>query len=265
MQFFTCCMLLLCGVVATAPIRAQRENVLSFLSDALGTTTERSVPARITANRKPPTRPEKEQDSDDLSEENSRQTSDTSSSQGQQEADKNGSESRDLDSQEIVASESKVTTGAGKENIMDNNSRPAQDHMSQGQRERQGSRGLTDPDSEEVIVVRGVEAENVPGKHVACSCGDRAPRSPRQSTGFQIQTAPGRVPGMNGMLAPGRSREILDPDSLEENYGRPAAAGNGRLTDYDETREYFSSETYPFAPPEQRPSGLSVPARSRAA
>lgn len=132
--------------------------------------------------------------------------------------------------------------GAGKESVMDNNSRPAREQVSQDhsgiQGERQGSRGQNDLNSEE----EAVEAANVPGKHVACSCGDQVPKSPRQSTDFQRQRAPGRVPGMNGMLAPGRSREMLDPDSLEDNFGGPAAVGNSRLTDYDGKTTFYITE-----------------------
>ncbi|XP_051261595.1 uncharacterized protein LOC127366571 isoform X2 [Dicentrarchus labrax] len=43
MKLFTCCLLLPFAVVVTAPIRAQRENLL--LNDALGTTTEKTIPA----------------------------------------------------------------------------------------------------------------------------------------------------------------------------------------------------------------------------
>lgn len=81
------------------------------------------------------------------------------------------------------------------------------------------------------------------------------------------QAAPGRVKGVNGMLAPSRSREMLDQDSLEENTGRVVVGGNidydgkarGKTWNYaylahyianmfyipTDTREYISSETYP--------------------
>ncbi|XP_069393419.1 uncharacterized protein [Paralichthys olivaceus] len=80
------------------------------------------------------------------------------------------------------------------------------------------------------------------------------------SDGAHLQRRGARVNGSNGTLTPGQNRELQDRNSWEQNNGRVATVGNSRYTDYDETREYISSEMYPLGA-EQIPSHLSVPAK----
>ncbi|XP_039662853.1 uncharacterized protein LOC120562956 isoform X2 [Perca fluviatilis] len=268
------CLFLFATMVVTAPIRARRENVLSFLNDALGTTTEKTIPENTTAYRNPPSKPVKEQYSEDMSEAKSTESFDTNRFTGPVVSDKNGGESRDvfkgLDSDEIVIPkvvEKDKAPLRRKTNmrLMDMSSRLVQD---QGSREHggphrthQASRERTDLNSEEGVTVDSQKAENLSRKQVISLSRDRVTSS------LQRKAAPGRVHELNGMLVPGRSRELLDPDSLEDNIGRPAPVGNRGDADYDETREFLSSEMYPkdvLAPPEHMPSSFSVPAKSRA-
>ncbi|XP_061531085.1 uncharacterized protein LOC133401755 isoform X2 [Phycodurus eques] len=65
------CWLMLLPLVTAAPIRARRENVLSFLKEALGTTAGKTISAIMTAHKNPPSEPKKEHDSQDLSEDQS--------------------------------------------------------------------------------------------------------------------------------------------------------------------------------------------------
>ncbi|XP_051813109.1 uncharacterized protein LOC127536514 [Acanthochromis polyacanthus] len=201
MKLFVCCLLLLpfANLVVTAPTRAQRENVLSFLTEAFGAATEKTVPANITAYRYPPSRPVKEPDSEDLS--------------------------KNHDSDEIVVPEavekekppSRGTAGASKD-----------DNLSREHAQQPASRDLT---SEEEVMLKAQVAANVSGKRVFAS------------PDFQAEA--GGVTRM--MSAPGRSREMLDPDSLEKNTGRLAAAVSSKHTGCDE----------------QRPCSSSLPAKSR--
>lgn len=89
----------------------------------------------------------------------------------------------------------------------------------------QASIDPTDPNSEEEVTVEEVWVSN------------------RSSVGTKLQrrATSGRVPGLNGSLAPGQSREQLDWDSLERNNGRPAPQGDRGDTDNDgKTQELFS-------------------------
>ncbi|XP_077382095.1 uncharacterized protein LOC144021807 isoform X2 [Festucalex cinctus] len=90
------CLLVLLPLVTAVPIRAHRENVLSFLSDALSTTTGKTRDAMMTAHRNPPNEPKKEQDSQDLSESFESANQDTIAVSGAN----YGGESKDLDSDE---------------------------------------------------------------------------------------------------------------------------------------------------------------------
>ncbi|XP_037310360.2 uncharacterized protein LOC119197833 isoform X2 [Pungitius pungitius] len=63
MKLLAFCLLLPLAMAATAPIRAQRENVLSFLKDSLPPSTEKIIPENVTAN--PPNKAVKDQDSED--------------------------------------------------------------------------------------------------------------------------------------------------------------------------------------------------------
>ncbi|XP_038567670.1 uncharacterized protein LOC119897785 [Micropterus salmoides] len=218
------------SMVVTTPVRAQRQNVLSLLNDALAPTTEKTIPAIITDALK--------------------------------------------DSHEIVIpnavekdkAPSRRNTGVDQDNMrpMDMSSRLVWD---QGSREHSGphrphqaSRERTDLNSEEGMMVYAQEAENLPGKQVIHLNEDQVTDSDSLETIVQRKATPGRANGLNGMLAPGPSKKLLDWDSLEEN--RPAPVGNRGDTDYDETREFISSETSPIAPPEHMPRSLSVPAKS---
>ncbi|XP_018543424.2 uncharacterized protein LOC108890864 [Lates calcarifer] len=242
-----CCLLLLpfAAIVFTAPIRARRENVLSFLNDALATVT---VPASVTAYRNSPSKTVTEKDSQDVSDARSTESFDTN---GFPDA------AKDLESHEIMIPKvakndntpSGRRTGADKDS-MDASRRLVQDH---------GSRELNHLDSEEGMTMNTQEHGNLSGKRDIRSSGDKVTDS--ASEGANLQRKAGRVNGLNSMLAPGQSREMLDRDSLENSNGRLAAVGNSRDTDYDETREYISSEMHPIAPPQHKPSSLSVPAK----
>lgn len=50
------------------------------------------------------------------------------------------------------------------------------------------------------------------------------------------------------MLVPGRSRELLDPDSLEDNIGRPAPVGNRGDADYDGRTRFSKFKQITFFP-----------------
>lgn len=99
--------------------------------------------------------------------------------------------------------------------------------------EHQASREPIDLNSEEAMIVDAQEAEPLSGKQVIHSSGEQAIASASLGTNLQRKASPARVNGLNGMLAPGRSRELLDLDSLEDNNGRHAPVGNRGDTDYD--------------------------------
>lgn len=132
---------------------------------------------------------------------------------------------------------SRRNTGVDQDNMrpMDMSSRLVWD---QGSREHSGphrphqaSRERTDLNSEEGMMVYAQEAENLPGKQVIHLNEDQVTDSDSLETIVQRKATPGRANGLNGMLAPGPSKELLDWDSLEEN--RPAPVGNRGDTDYD--------------------------------
>ncbi|XP_039974456.1 uncharacterized protein LOC120784598 isoform X2 [Xiphias gladius] len=239
MKLFRCCLLLLpfATTVLTAPIRAQREDVLSFLNDELGTMT---IPANVTAYRNPTRKPVTEKDSEDAVK---------------------GLESHEIEIMipNVVENDNAPLgrkTGVDKDSVgpVDMSRRLVQDH---------GSREWTDLDKDEGMTVDAHKEDgNLSGKQDIRLSGDELTGSGSQCANLQRKA--GRVNGLNGVLAPGPSREMLDLDSLEDNNDRLAAVGNSRDTDYDETREYISSESYPIAPPEHMPSRFSVPAKSRA-
>ncbi|XP_040900904.1 uncharacterized protein LOC121186281 [Toxotes jaculatrix] len=238
MKFFVCCLLLLpfATTVLTAPVR-----------DALGTMT---IPTNATAHGNPPSKPVTEKDSEDMSDEKSEESFDPN---GFTDAGKA------LESHEIKIMIPKVVVNdnaPGRKTGVDEDSVEPVDTSRRTMVQDQGSTERTDLDSEE-----GMDG-NLSGKQVIRLSGDKMTDSAGQ--GANLQRRAGRVNGLNGMLAPGQSREMLDWDSLEDNNGRPAAVGSIRDQGYDETREYISSETYPIAPPENRPSHLSVPPKSQA-
>ncbi|KAK9513638.1 hypothetical protein VZT92_027154 [Zoarces viviparus] len=94
----------------------------------------------------------------------------------------------------------------------------------QGSREHSGPHGAHPASIEQAVDAQ--EAENLSGKQVVRLSGDQVTGS------LQRKATPARVHGFNGMLAPGRSRELMDHESLEDN-GRPAPVGNRGDTDYD--------------------------------
>lgn len=104
-------------------------------------------------------------------------------------------------------------------------------------KEHQASRDQHDHNSEEAMTVDAQEAEPSSGKQVIHSSGEQTINSASQGMDLQRKATPARVNGVvngfNGMLAPGRSREQLDLDSLEENNGRHEPVGNRGDTDYD--------------------------------
>lgn len=130
----------------------------------------------------------------------------------------------------------KRKTGVDNDNMlhMDMSSRLLQVQMSREPHgEHQASREPIDLNSEEAMIVDAQEAEPLSGKQVIHSSGEQAIASASLGTDLQRKASPARVNGLNGMLAPGRSRELLDLDSLEDNNGRHAPVGNRGDTDYD--------------------------------
>ncbi|XP_029307935.1 uncharacterized protein LOC115021560 [Cottoperca gobio] len=240
-------------MVVTAPIRERRENVLSFLNDTLGTTTENAISANTTAYRNPPSTTVKEQDSEaansltDMSEAQSTESSNSNGFTGSEVSDKSGGESRVLDSDEIMIPK-----------VVEKDKAPPRRKTNVGPMDMSSNLVQGSRDSEEGETVDAQETENLSGKQVICLSGD-------QVTGnLQRRATPGRVHRLSDMLVAGPSRDLLDRDSLEYNNGRPALVGSRGDTDYDETREFISSETYPIAPAEHNPSVIFVPAKSRA-
>ncbi|KAM9310152.1 uncharacterized protein KZ484_026095 [Pholidichthys leucotaenia] len=257
MKLFTCCQLLLqiANIVLSAPNRERRESVLSFLNDALSTATEKSTPASTTVYKNPPCRLVNVQDSEDTSEAASAENFHTIACARPVVSITDGDESRDtskgLSSDEImipvVAKDKaplKRTAAVGRNAGM--TSSLIQDHGSVEQREIQGEHqangGQIDPNSAEETMTKAQGS---------------VAQSPNP---VQRKTPSRRVNGPNIMVAQGQNEEMLDVDSLEANNGRLAPVDNSRQRDYDETREYTSSETYSLLQ-----SSLSVPAESRAA
>ncbi|KAK2844429.1 hypothetical protein Q5P01_011088 [Channa striata] len=242
MKHLMCCFLILpfATVGMTGPVRVQREDVLSFITDAVEktSTNEKAVPANFTGHRNPPSK-SVTKDSEDTSEEWSAESFATN---GHTDA------AKDLDSDEtmipLVLEKDKaplrMKTEADMKSVglMDASRRLVQDHGSREQRwpkgPHQASRELTGFHSEEEIT-------QLPGKQVIYRHGATV-------TGSTGQKKAGRVDALNGMLAHDESRE-LDRDSLEDVDGRPFPVRHSRDRDYDETREYSSSETYPQVPP----------------
>ncbi|XP_008430661.1 uncharacterized protein LOC103478533 isoform X2 [Poecilia reticulata] len=227
MKRFLFCLLLMVPLSVMGvqgQIKAQRRHVLIFLNEAFGATTERATPAKVTAKRSPD-KPLRDQDSNDLSE---MQSVESFVTPGYPET------SKDHDSYEIVdakagadaPSRRKTRTGTDKTQQLDETSRHVQGRSQEqiiGQGKQQGSGGQTDPDSEEGTAVRSGRAT--------------------QSTSVQIQGD--RVDAEKSTETSWESAEVSD--------GKLAVVHNSK-----ETREYISSETYPFDP-----SRLSAPVKSR--
>ncbi|XP_069393418.1 uncharacterized protein [Paralichthys olivaceus] len=195
--------------------------------------------APIRVQRNPPSKPLKERDSRD-----------TSNAQSTESLDTNGFTVIDLRSHEIIIPKavrdentpSPRRTGADKDkmDLVDMSRRLDPD---------QAGRERSDLHREEATTV-----DTQHGKQVNHLSGGQV------SDGAHLQRRGARVNGSNGTLTPGQNRELQDRNSWEQNNGRVATVGNSRYTDYDETREYISSEMYPLGA-EQIPSHLSVPAK----
>ncbi|XP_039885453.1 uncharacterized protein LOC120732145 [Simochromis diagramma] len=256
MKILLCCLLLLpfADMVVAASIKGQSPK-----EDALALTTERTTPAAVTAQRTPLCGTVNKQDSDDMSDAKSTESSETNRCSEPDAFDKNGDESRDvskdLDSDEIMIpgavakneAPSRKVTVVGKDGMaaMDMTSSLVQDHGSREhsliQVELQASR-----DSEEGGITNAWEGGG-------------------QSTNLQRWATRGKVNGMSGMLVHGQIRERPNWDSLEDSSNSLAGVSTNKQTDYDETREYMSSETYPVVPQEHRPSSLPIPSKSHVA
>lgn len=100
----------------------------------------------------------------------------------------------------------------------------------QGSREHSGphvahqaSREGPDLNSEEGMTAG---AEILVGKQIMHLRRDQVTDSANPGSNLQRKATPGRVHGLDVVLAPGQSRELVDWDSLEDNNGRPAPVGN---------------------------------------
>ncbi|XP_033983691.1 uncharacterized protein LOC117480467 [Trematomus bernacchii] len=246
-----CLLLSFATMVLTAPIRARREKGLSNLYDTLGTTTEKAIPANTTEY---PT-PKNEQESEAANSVTERSEAKSTASYGSN-GFTDALKGLDSDVTKIPKAEEKYAAPSGdKTNVgsMDLSSVPVQ-----GSREQSGPLEKQKASGEEGVMVEAQEVEHLSGKPVVRLSKDRVTGS------VQKKATPGRVHGLNGMLAPGPGRVPLDWDSLEYHNGRPAPVGIRGDPDYDETREFMSHEMYPIVPPEQSPSTFAVPAKIRA-
>ncbi|XP_019728404.1 uncharacterized protein LOC109517599 isoform X1 [Hippocampus comes] len=116
------CWLMLLPLATAAPIRARRENVVTFLNDALSKPTRKTVPAIDTAHRNPPSETEKEQDSEqdsaDLSEDQSFESASQDTIAGDEPAVSDsslGGESKDLDSDETPRTKEEAEASPGRQ------------------------------------------------------------------------------------------------------------------------------------------------------
>lgn len=135
---------------------------------------------------------------------------------------------------------SRRTTGSESMGQMDTSRRLVQNHGSREQsgphRPLQASREWPDVHSDEEIMPDARGVENLPGKQITHSHGDKGTGSDNQAVNLQRKT--GNVDGLNGLLAQGESRELLDRDSLEDSNGKLVPQGN---RDYDgKIRFYFT-------------------------
>ncbi|XP_061144889.1 uncharacterized protein LOC133160834 [Syngnathus typhle] len=188
MRLVICCLMLL-PLVTAGLVRARREDVLSFLNDALSTKTGETMPAIMTGHRNPPSEPEKGQDSQDLSEDQSLESANQETITEPKVSDANlGGESKDLDSDE--APQSKVEDKAPPPR------RPGAPLASRRRAQNQQCGERVDPNSEEAVT----DAMNVPS------------RLPVQDTSLQMTTS------VEGVRSLDTSRE------LDVHDGRPVGA-----------------------------------------
>ncbi|XP_051922719.1 uncharacterized protein LOC127601475 isoform X2 [Hippocampus zosterae] len=116
------CWLMLLPLATAAPIRARRENVVTFLNDVLSKPTRKTVPAIDTGHRNPPSETEKEQDSEqdseDLSEDQSFESANQDTIAGDELAVSDsslGGESKDLDSDEAPRTKGEAEASPGRQ------------------------------------------------------------------------------------------------------------------------------------------------------
>ncbi|XP_033958409.1 uncharacterized protein [Pseudochaenichthys georgianus] len=241
MKHLMCLLLPFATMVLTAPIR-----------DTLGTTTEKAIPANTTEY---PT-PKNEQESEAANSVTERSEAKSTANYGSN-GFTDALKGLDSDVTKYPKAEEKYAAPSGDKThvgSMDLSSVPVQ-----GSREQSGPHEKQKASGEEGVMVEAQEVEHLSGKPVVCLSKDRVTGS------VQRKATPGRVHGLNGMLAPGPDRVPLDWDSLEYYHnGRPAPVGIRGDPDYDESREFMSHEMYPIVPPEQSHSTFAVPAKIRA-
>ncbi|XP_029928374.1 uncharacterized protein LOC115373887 isoform X2 [Myripristis murdjan] len=218
--------------------------------------TEKTTPGNFTAQN-PSTKPGLEENSEDIS-----KSTESGYSNGFTDpalSEKNlGGESRDafkdLDSHENVMPNAVGNNKApsGRKATVDTERNLSSGLVLVGT--HQASSELTDLSSGEGVMLDGQEAGKSARKQAIRVSGVQVAENAGRGISVRRNARPGgdqllhQVDGLNGMLAPGWSREQLDRDSFEVANGRPAA-GNSRDVDYDETREFTSIEMYPAVPP----------------
>ncbi|XP_040021239.2 uncharacterized protein LOC120810608 isoform X1 [Gasterosteus aculeatus] len=201
MKLFTFCLLLPVAMVATAPIRAQRENVLSFLHDSLRPSTEK-IPGNVTAN--PPNESVKDDDSEDSS--------------------------RSLDSDAMMISQVLEKDKAPSTRRTNGGTQVGEQ---EGSGERSGphgpqpaSRERTDRSSEETLEAQ--ERDHLPGKHGFGSNGMFAPGSSRELMDRDSLEDNGRPApvGNRGDTDYDETRELISaethPEHMASSFPAPA-------------------------------------------
>ncbi|XP_036931015.1 uncharacterized protein LOC119006418 isoform X4 [Acanthopagrus latus] len=202
MKSLACCLpLLFATVVVTTPIR-----------DALSATTAKNIPAPVTAYEKPPSKPVKEPESEDVSDVKSTESFDTN-------------RFKDPDSHEIripqavekvkIPSQRKTVEHNGNVGPMNMSSRLVQE---QGSREHDGPPGELQA-SREPADLNGKEGVTVDAQLVRLS-RDQVTDNASLSSNLKRKATPGRADGLKGVLAPGRNKELADQDSVEDDNHR---------------------------------------------
>ncbi|KAM9722722.1 uncharacterized protein ACNS7B_018340 [Menidia menidia] len=202
------CLLLFPFAGAEEPVKAPRQNVLSFLNDAFSRTTQETILAKVTAHSNTP-KAVKEQDSEDLSEEKSTESLDTSEVSDAFE---------DLESHEAVVCEAKALP----------------------------STRTAEMDQDQILLLGGTINHDQQSDQKDEGGKGMKPDIDSHTTHLRREAAPGRVEGMNDRMY--RNRETLDQESLEDRSSRLAAVGNSNPADYGESGELTNSEMNPFEP-----------------
>lgn len=129
---------------------------------------------------------------------------------------------------EKVKIPSRRKTGGDKGNVGLMSSRLVQDQGSREPdgppREHQASREPTDLNDEEGVTV---DAQLVRLSR------DQVTDNASLSSNLKRKATPGGADGLKSMLAPGRNREPVDQDSVEDDNCRPPPVDNRGDTDYD--------------------------------